>query len=551
MTEAGSRWQCWDAVTTSSSQPAPHAWAVPWLSEGSGTSSVMTAADHLCAFDETRAYRCWARPHRGEAVGHELPASMGWANPAYAASSVPNAYNLRDFPRGAFTGGTFGCLLGQLGDLWCVGDDDLGQLGDSGHRFVDQGLPTFFMRPNSWDVALGVWHGCVLPDRSSRAVCWGRGDFRQLGGIPATTCTYGKRQIPCAPTAQAGPRTEATETARAIRAGDLFTCAADPKGILCWGANRDAFFGARGSCPAEVRRAWPTLHGTTSAPNAACPGHPERIAGVTDFPRRFEVGPRGVCFNVGAAIRCRGAIPSPRGGETAFQKTVVATEEMARIVGWHVAQGPDEIAVSPGQEASACAIHADGSVVCWGEGYSPPEDPDLPIAVSFETASPPTEVAVYGVTGSADDWGDDDCVIRRGCTLRPSVLPSCPREEVGDSGAQDTSTWSELAASAGQHEGQIVRVRGSLGIRGGSTSLVACFAPGGGKPACCNGSTGTVILDGMPAPLKLEGLFCAGDESEMCCNAPAYGQTVVASGRLQRSSGGWTIAEPTLCEPRD
>jgi hypothetical protein len=94
-------------------------------------------------------------------------------------------------------------------------------------------------------------------------------------------------------------------------------------------------------------------------------------------------------------------------------------------------------------------------------------------------------------------------------------------------------------------------VRGSLGIHGGSMSQTACFAPGGGKPACCNGSTGTVILDGVPAPLKLEGLFCAGDESETCCNAPAYGQTVVATGRLKRSSSGWTLSEPTVCEPRD
>lgn len=212
--------------------------------------------------------------------------------------------------------------------------------------------------------------------------------------------------------------------------------------------------------------------------------------------------------------------------------------------------GPDVIAVSPGQDASACAIHADGSVVCWGEGYSPTEAPNLPVAVSFETASPPSEVAVYGISGSADDWGDDDCVIRRGCTLRPSALPSCAHEEAADSGAHDTSTWSELAGSAGPHEGQIVRVRGSLGVRGGPMSLVACFAPGGGKPACCNGSTGTVILDGVPVPLNLEGLFCAGDESEMCCNAPAYGQTVVASGRLQRSSSAWTLTDVTLCEPR-
>ncbi|MGO9838129.1 MAG: hypothetical protein ACLP1X_28440, partial [Polyangiaceae bacterium] len=461
-TEAGSRWQCWDAVTARSAQAPPQAWTVPWLSEG-GAATVMSSADHLCAYaPQTRSYRCWQRPHRGEAVGHELSARMQWANPAYAASFVPNAFNLRDFPRGAFTGGTFGCLLGQLGDLWCVGDDELGQLGDAGHRWIDQGSPAFFIRPSSWDVALGVWHGCALPQRSSQAVCWGRGDFGQLGRIPATTCGYRKRDVGCASLAQAGPVTAATDRERAIRAGDLFTCAADPKGILCWGANQDAFFGARGSCPPEVRRSWPTLQGTTSAPNAACPAHPERVAGIAEFPMRFEVGPRGICVGVGGAIQCRGAIPTPRGSTTAFQKTVVAeSEEAARALGAYTITAPNVIAVSPGEDASACAIHADGSVVCWGEGYSPADAIDLPVPISFETAAPPSEVAVYGTYGSPDIWDDDDCVIRRGCTLRPAVVPACPIAEGGNRRFKDAPRWSELADSAKEQEEQIVRVRGS------------------------------------------------------------------------------------------
>jgi hypothetical protein len=168
--------------------------------------------------------------------------------------------------------------------------------------------------------------------------------------------------------------------------------------------------------------------------------------------------------------------------------------------------------------------------------------------VTFEVASPPSEVAVYGMNGNPDDWGDDECVIRRGCTLRPVVMPSCPRAEARDAGSPDTRTWSELAGSAEQHEGQVVRVRGSLGIRPGSTTLMACFAPGSDKPACCNASSGVVLLDGM---LELEGLFCAGDDSGICCNAPAYGQTVVATGRLARSPSGWSLADVTLCEPRD
>jgi len=51
------------------------------------------------------------------------------------------------------------------------------------------------------------------------------------------------------------------------------------------------------------------------------------------------------------------------------------------------------------------------------------------------------------------------------------------------------------------------------------------------------------------------GLLCGGDESRACCTVPAFGQTVVATGRIIEENdqavtgrgGRWALAEPTLC----
>jgi hypothetical protein len=44
---------------------------------------------------------------------------------------------------------------------------------------------------------------------------------------------------------------------------------------------------------------------------------------------------------------------------------------------------------------------------------------------------------------------------------------------------------------------------------------------------------------------------CEGDESRLCCSAPATGQAIVATGILEwevgRGDSGWTLNDPKLC----
>jgi hypothetical protein len=98
--------------------------------------------------------------------------------------------------------------------------------------------------------------------------------------------------------------------------------------------------------------------------------------------------------------------------------------------------------------------------------------------------------------------------------------------------------------------GERVSVRGALGLALGGISFVACR-----KDTCCNGRNLEVFVGGLPNGVRLEGLLCGGDESRVCCPVPAFGQTVVATGKIvdehegsvTERGGRWALAEATLC----
>ena len=528
--EAGATWQCWNApdATKRGSEPI-RAWIVPWLKD----KSLQNGPDRLCegARPAALTFRCWHRPVRGETSGRELPASWEWLNPHHAAWG--DALSRSDRLGRTYVGGTFACLQETKNDgLWCLGDNSYGQLG--GSRPVpplDAGRDDPAFVAHVWpaeSVALGTWHACALASSNGvagggYASCWGRGDHGQLGAPAPDLCVVGGATVPCARTPQRGPAFPSMMAV--LRAGDLFTCATTRQGIECWGASRDGLFGTPGSCPGSLRRAWPTLGGPVPAPNASCSDTPVAIPGATAFDPGFLVGSRAICFHQTGAVTCAGAIPLPAGG------------------------GVRGMAMSTGSDASACALDNQG-VVCWGELYSPAGALDTPVPIVFEPPPPITETAVVGASDPSL-WAPE-CLLRRGCTLAPSPIEPCRTDGPHGEGVRD---WKEVLAVAPSLFGDTVSVRGLLEIGSIGSTMKGCPRING--QGCCNAASGHVLLAGAAKTLALEGLYCKGDDSAACCNAPAYGQTVVATGRLEGirvvgdpTASGWILREPSICVER-
>ncbi len=366
-------YQCWqvehDPASTRAKPSRPvQAFKVPWLTRTHLGSQV----DRLCGGMWRQQAYCWWPPHRGQTRPIEVPRTELWSNPYGVGSN--ESYSRPDFVTDVAFGRTFTCLQSSRRNTWCFGDDDYGQLGSSSAPPPSTGVsePVYIPGMRGDSMKAGTWHACALENShendtpGKRAVCWGRGDYGQLGPLPDRDCVVNGREVRCAKTPVRGPYTLGATVVLGL--GDLFTCWTTHEGVACWGANRDGFFGEPGSCPEQLRQHWPTLGGSVPAPRAACTHNPVHVAGTNAFEPAFEVGPRGFCLERAENLRCFGGIPMPRGG------------------------GVHTVRVSRGDEASACGIRGK-EVVCWGDGYSPAGALDLPTAIRLDTpADQPVEL---------------------------------------------------------------------------------------------------------------------------------------------------------------
>lgn len=154
------------------------------------------------------------------------------------------------------------------------------------------------------------------------------------------------------------------------------------------------------------------------------------------------------------------------------------------------------------------------------------------------------EVAVVGAT--SPDAYDQGCRVWRGCSETVTPLPRCP--------TGTTALTVELVlASARAFNGELVSVRAPLAIGMFMTHAMACSSREKDK-TCCNGVQGPILIGDESGSLGLDGFVCRGDNSMICCNAPAYGQMVVATGRMKPGlsyfgdpRSQWSLADPTLC----
>jgi hypothetical protein len=390
-------------------------------------------------------------------------------------------------------GGTFACTIQYVGAermLQCSGDNSFGQRAEG-----DQPV---MLEP--WLGGAGTWHGCVTHGKD--IYCWGRGDGGQLGAEPQDRC--GDDKIPCS--RDLHKAVFDLPGVQRLLAGDMFTCALEayPPRIVCWGASRDGWFGDT-DCPSQLREHWPTLSGTVGAPRATCTNAPVEVPSL-DAPvrgssgREISVGPRGMCVFSSGQTHCLGAIPSP---------SVPVTR----------------VKVSPGARASACGIAGD-KVLCWGEDYASMSNPSQPVAIAFASTQPLSAV-VESSSPTGQEWPKDK-LIQTGCTQPPKEIPKCDPGVTGE-------PWSSLVSRAVSLRDKPIVVQDRLLVGPAHGKALRWIVLGEGDRALR-----------LKAPWTNPG--CSGDESLLCCSLPAFGQRVVAKGKLVGSSdSGWGLWSAELC----
>jgi hypothetical protein len=175
-------------------------------------------------------------------------------------------------------------------------------------------------------------------------------------------------------------------------------------------------------------------------------------------------------------------------------------------------------------------------------------------AVATPSASPVSHVRVASRSGTAasvdtrkkEDW-PRRCQIWSTC-LPLKKVPLCAA----------SLHWVDVAeVSTEQAPGAVgsrVSVRGALGLLGGLVQAPYCDR----SKLCCTRRTSNAFLGSEPHGLFLSDHGCVGDESRQCCDIPAFGQTVVASGTLQaippelRTGGiAWELTDVMLCQAAD
>lgn len=516
--ESGRIHQCWTAG------PRPHAFTAAGMKD-----TVAVSRDNWCAHDaDSGTFQCWQRPRRGDTGPRELPAAWQGLNPHNGGPI--DLYNRGDHVQDVLLGGTFACLRPvEAEGLFCLGDNRFGQLGSSGSRDRPSlSANAVFVGGLSREVkpALGTWHACAVAardkiDGQTPVVCWGRGDHGQLGKAAPNKCDVGGKTVACARTPVRS--LPVMDQMVVLGVGDLFSCVSSLRGTQCWGASRDGLFGVPGSCPESLRKAWPTPDGPVAAPHASCTVAPVTLPGATKFDATLEVSPREISYQ-GHVLN---AVPAPP----------------------HLRLG--RARVSPGSDASWCAPRS-GGVVCWGEKYSPPGTPSRPVPIVFEPIPSLGDLAV--LDGSPVLAARRKCQLQRPCPHPVQKLPACAEDnDQGRSVSEILGTTKSLGGPI------VVRVRGALGV--GSLEPTPESGIGGANVACdpadscCERLEAAALVGGPEAAIMIQGLGCVGDESRACCNTPAYGQRVIATGTLVRAASNrtaveWQLANASVCEVR-
>jgi len=241
------------------------------------------------------------------------------------------------------TGGLdFSCLITRDGAVWCWGNNETGQLGDT--MPVRTGQPLRVRAGGTFtQVDAGDSHACARATDGT-VQCWGSNALGQLGVTTTTACKTEHGTVPCSVLPVAAPVTEAA----AVTAGAEHTCALGKDGTAtCWGANSRGQLGvSRQVAGTLVAQLNPRLHFI-----ALSAGGYHTCGILTDGSL--------MCWGWNRYAQLGSTASMDGCGPTLYSRTSCALEPVRS------APGLTLMAVAAGGEHT-CALTRDGAAWCWG-----------------------------------------------------------------------------------------------------------------------------------------------------------------------------------------
>lgn len=198
--------------------------------------SIAAGGAFTCAVDVEGLLWCWGKPWSGEtANGHPTPVSGRSAVPVRGVTDVR-------FVK-VVAGGDFACALTQLGEAWCWGYNEGGQLGNG--TLVTSGTPTLVSGERRYrDISVGEGTVCAVQS-DTWSDCWGiqlHTSFRDPPGPPPSLV----------PTRETAALFRQLSDVRAV--GRSKCGVSSERVLFCWG---EGFYGQFGDGTQERRRLIP------------------------------------------------------------------------------------------------------------------------------------------------------------------------------------------------------------------------------------------------------------------------------------------------------
>lgn len=220
--------------------------AVPGPYCGDGTTNSPTEACDPGSFNvrgtcgvnnKTHEAYCWGYNNKGQ-VGNGLIENVAVTSPSKVRNPSGTGYlsNVAE----VVSNGSHSCAYTTTGELYCWGDNWMGQLGDNTYQ-NQKPLPVRVLHPSGSGyltgvigVTVGFYTTCAYTSPNGNLYCWGRNDWGQLGDN-----TTIERHLPVQVVGEGGVSYLTGVTG--IHSETNFTCAVSNTQVYCWGRNINGY----------------------------------------------------------------------------------------------------------------------------------------------------------------------------------------------------------------------------------------------------------------------------------------------------------------------